>query len=96
MKKLRFSISVRAPRDLVWRKMLEQDSYRRWAAAFGEGSDYEGSWEKGASIRFLSPGGDGMTSQIVENVPGRFVSIRHLGLVVQGVDDTESPAARAR
>jgi uncharacterized protein YndB with AHSA1/START domain len=95
VKKLSFSISVRAPRDLVWRKMLEQDSYRQWTTPFTEGSYYEGSWEKGASIRFLSPGGDGMRAEIAESRRPEFVSIRHLGLISHGVDDTESPAARA-
>lgn len=36
-----------------------------------------------------------MTAEIAESRPGEFVSIRHLGLVSHGVDDTETPAARA-
>ena len=95
MTRLRFSICVRAPRDIVWKRMLDQESYRLWTTAFTEGSYYEGSWEKGAKIRFLSPGGDGMTAEIAESRPCEFVSIRHLGFITHGVDDTESPAARA-
>ena len=95
MKRLRFSVAIAASRRDVWNTMLEPDSYRAWTAAFVEGSYYEGSWEKGARIRFLSAGGDGMTSEIVENRPCEFVSIRNLGIIKDGVDDTESPAARA-
>ena len=95
MKRMSFSVAIAASRQTVWNTMLEPDSYRAWTAAFMEGSYYEGSWETGAKIRFLSPGGDGMIAEIAENRPFAFVSIRHLGITKDGVDDTESPAARA-
>ncbi len=94
MKKLHFSISIQSPKEQVWKKMLEPDTYRQWTEAFGPGSYYEGSWDKGAKIRFLS-GGEGMTAVIAENRKGEFLSIRHLGLVKDGVEDTESPEAKA-
>ena len=95
MKRMSFSVAIAASRQTVWNTMLEPDSYRAWTAAFMEGSYYKGSWETGAKIRFLSPGGDGMIAEIAENRPFAFVSIRHLGITKDGVDDTESPAARA-
>jgi hypothetical protein len=95
MKRSGFSVAIAASKRKVWNTMLEPDSYRAWTAAFGEGSYYEGSWNKGAKIRFLSPGGDGMTAEIAENRPFEFVSIRHRGIIKNGVDDTESLAARA-
>ena len=95
MKRSGFSVAIAASKRKVWNTMLEPDSYRAWTAAFMEGSYYEGSWETGAKIRFLSPGGDGMIAEIAENRPFAFVSIRHLGITKDGVDDTESPAARA-
>ena len=95
MKRLRFSVAIAASRRNVWNTMLEPDSYRAWTAAFTEGSYYEGSWETGAKIRFLSPGGDGMIAEIAENRPFEFVSIRQLRIIKDGADDTESPEARA-
>lgn len=95
MTHLKFSVDIHAPRATVWRKMLEQDSYRDWTTAFTEGSYYEGSWEKGARIHFLSPGGDGMLAEIADNRPQEYVSVRILGIVKGGKDDTESPEARA-
>lgn len=89
MKTLHFSIRIQALREHVWKRMLEQDGYRQWTSAFCAGSYYEGSWDKGQRIRFLGPDGSGgMTSMIVENRPYEFVSIRHLGEIVGGVDDT--------
>ncbi len=46
-------------------------------------------------IRFLSPDGCGMTSVIAENRPHEFLSIRHLGIIKDGVEDTESEEARS-
>lgn len=96
MKPMHFSITIRATREKVWNTMLQPETYRIWTAEFGEGSYYEGSWEQGAKIRFLgADGSGGMTSVIAENQPYRYLSIKHLGIVKNGMDDTESPEAKA-
>lgn len=95
MKTLTFEITIDAPRALVWSRMLDAEGYRAWTAAFCEGSHFEGSWDPGARIRFLAPSGDGMTSEIAEHVPQQFVSIRHLGMIENGVEDTSSDKVRA-
>lgn len=95
MKTVRHSITIRAPREAVWAAMLGPETYRIWTAPFCEGSYYEGSWSAGEKIRFLGPSGEGMTSVIAESRPPEFVSIKHLGMVKDGVEDTTSPAARA-
>ena len=95
MKKLHFAISIKSPKERVWKKMLAPDTYRQWTEAFGKGSYYEGSWDKGAKIKFLSPEGEGMTAVIAENREFEFVSIRLLGFLKDGVEDTESPEAKA-
>ena len=95
MKQLHFSTLIQAPRPLVWEAMLAPDSYKRWAAEFAPDSYYEGSWQPGATIRFLIPGGSGMVSVIAENRPLEFISIKHLGMIDKGVEDTSSPAVLA-
>ncbi|MHB8800844.1 MAG: SRPBCC family protein [Thermoanaerobaculia bacterium] len=96
MKTVRHSITIRAPREAVWAAMLGPETYRAWTAPFCEGSYYEGSWNTGDRIRFLGPGGEGgMTSVIAESRPPEFVSIKHLGIIKDGVEDTTSPAATA-
>ena len=77
MKKLHYAITIEAPRQLVWDTMLAPDTYRQWTSAFCEGSYYEGSWEKSSTIRFLSPGGEGMRAEIAENRPLEHISILH-------------------
>jgi uncharacterized protein YndB with AHSA1/START domain len=88
-------ILIQAPRERVWETMLNSPGYEQWTAAFCEGSRFEGSWETGSTIRFLAPGGNGMVSEIAEHRPAEFVSIRHLGMIENGREDTASEAVRA-
>jgi len=95
METLHFSTTINAPKERVWSTMLDDETYRQWTSGFMEGSYYEGCWEKGSEIRFLGPDLSGMTSRIEENRLHEFISIEHLGIVQNGVDDTESEGARA-
>lgn len=94
-KTLRFTEFIQAPRERVWDLMLGLETYKLWTAAFCEGSTFEGSWAQGGKIRFLAPSGDGMTSEIAENRLHERLSIRHVGEVKGGVDDTSSEQVRA-
>jgi hypothetical protein len=95
MEKLHFSTFIDAPRQKVWRTMLDDAPYREWTRAFSEGSHYIGSWEKGSEIRFLGPDPEtgeegGMYSRIKENRQDEFISVEHLGIIKNGVVDTTS------
>ncbi|RMF59106.1 MAG: SRPBCC domain-containing protein [Calditrichaeota bacterium] len=95
LKQLQFSILIHAPVKVVWDKMLGAETYTRWTAPFTEGSYFEGEWDEGSKIKFLSPSGDGMIAEIAENRPHEFISIRHIGFIVDGVEDTESDSVRS-
>jgi len=95
MKTLHFAAFIHANREAVWNAMLAPETYKIWTAEFSEGSYFEGSWAKGERIRFLSPDGCGITSVIAEHRPHEFLSIRHLGIIKDGVEDTESEEARS-
>ena len=90
-----FDIHIQAPRERVWATMLQSPTYEQWTSAFCEGSRFEGSWNAGERIRFLGPNGQGMVSEIAEHRPAEFVSIRHLGMIDEGGEDTTSEAVRA-
>ena len=90
-----FDILIHAPPEAVWRTMLFSPTYERWTSAFCEGSRYEGGWDAGQTIRFMGPNGEGMVSVIAEHRPAGFVSIRHLGMIAQGVEDPTGEAVRA-
>lgn len=95
VKRVQFTASIKAPASVVWRHVTDPESYRRWTAAFTEGSRFEGSWEPGAKIRFLAPSGDGMVAEIAESRPSEYLSIRHLGFIANGIEDTTSEAVCA-
>ncbi len=95
MKKLQFTILIQASRGQVWDTLLGPVTYRTWTAAFGPGSYFEGTWAQGQRMRFLGPGGDGMVAEIAEARPPEYLSIRHLGEIKGGIEDTESEAVRA-
>lgn len=96
MKKLNESIVINAPREKVWDTMLSDATYREWTKPFHEGSRFEGNWEEGSKMLFLGPieeGESGMVSRIKENRPYEYLSIEHLGIVKDGVEDTTSEEA---
>ena len=98
MQILHFSIQINAPREKVWDTMLTDKTYRQWTTAFGEGGFYKGDWNKGSKIQFLGVDAEsgkemGMTAVIADNRLHEFISIKHLGIVADGVEDTTSEQA---
>lgn len=93
--RLQFTVTIAAPPAVVWHHITSLDSYQHWTSAFAEGSTFQGSWDTGATIRFLSPSGDGMVAEIAESRKDEFISIRHLGFIANGVEDTTSDAVTA-
>jgi hypothetical protein len=98
MKKLQFTVSIHAPASKVYDFMLgisSKSTYEQWTSLFNPTSTYEGSWDKGNKILFIGVDEKGekggMVSRIAENIPNRFVSIQHYGLVKGDKEITEGP-----
>jgi uncharacterized protein YndB with AHSA1/START domain len=87
---LHFEIRINAAPEKVYNTMIDEEHYREWTSAFNPTSYFEGTWQKGSKIRFVGETQDGsqegMISRIKENIPNRFISIEHLGLVIKGKD----------
>ncbi len=97
--KIHLSTVINAPREKVWSTMLDDATYREWTSAFNPGSYYKGGWSQGSKILFLGPDPStgeegGMISRIAENRPHEFISIEHLGIVKNGIEDTTSAVAK--
>lgn len=94
MKKLHLEKLINAPRQKVWENIVNEAPYKEWAAEFMPGSTFEGSWEKGAKIQFVSKNEqgelEGMSSEIADNRPQEFISIKHVGFIKNGIEDTTS------
>lgn len=94
MEKQSFRILINAPREMVWSFLWEDSHYREWTTVFCDGSYAESDWQEGSKILFLSPGRNGMVSQIAVKRSPEFMSFRHLGEVKEGVEDTTSDAVK--
>ena len=88
MKKLQFKKDIKASAEKVYNTMLGIgviETYQQWTSEFNPTSTYEGSWEKGSKIYFVGTDENGkrggMVAEIADNIPFRFVSIRHYGIL---------------
>jgi hypothetical protein len=86
MTTLRYTETMNAPADKVYRTMLGLDNpgtYAQWTYEFNPTSQVRGTWEKGAKMHFVGTDENGkeggMVSVIADHVPGKFVSIQHMG-----------------
>ncbi|CAM4298752.1 tungsten formylmethanofuran dehydrogenase [Flavobacterium terrigena] len=98
MEKLQYKININAPLTKVYDFMLglsNKSTYEQWTAMFNPTSTYEGTWDKGSKILFLGVDEKGekggMVSKIVDNVPNKFVSIQHYGILKADKEITEGP-----
>lgn len=90
MTTLNFSVTINAPKEVVWDKLWSDASYRQWTAVFSPGSFAETDWKEGSSIKFLSPSGDGMYSVIEKKTPYEEMTFKHLGEIHKGVEESKN------
>ena len=98
MKKLQYKKDINATAGKVYDTLLglsDIGTYEQWTAEFNPTSTYEGSWVKGSKIYFIGTDEHGkkggMVSEIAENIPSKFVSIRHYGILDGDKEITEGP-----
>lgn len=94
-KTIELSISIAAPKAKVWSVLLEDETYREWTSVFHPGSYAETDWKEGSSARFLGPEGMGMVSRIDVHRPEEIITLEHLGIVKDGVEDYESDEVKS-
>jgi len=92
---MHFEKTINANAKKVFETMLDKKQFAVWTAYFNPESHFIGSWEKGSKILFLGSDEEenmgGMVSRIKENIPNKFISIEHLGLVQNGIEITSGP-----
>ncbi len=92
---MHFEILIEAKPEEVYKIMLADKTYCEWTKIFNQTSHFNGSWEKDSKILFIGTDEHGkeggMVSRIKENIPNRFISIEHIGLLENGVKKTSGP-----
>jgi hypothetical protein len=86
-----YKVSITAPREVVWNSLWEDASYREWTSEFSPGSHAITDWKKGSKIHFLDGNNQGMFSRVADRKDNEFMSIQHLGMVVDGVEKPNEP-----
>jgi hypothetical protein len=86
MTTLKFTTKINAPKEKVWDILWNDSTYRKWTAAFMEGSYAESDWKEGSKILFLTPKGDGMFSIIEKKIPNEQMTFKHLGELRNGIE----------
>lgn len=78
MKKIEFSIAIKAAKEKVWVTLWEGATFRDWASIIDEGTYMKGIMKEGNEIQFLSSvNGYGVTSLIAKLIPNEYVLFRH-------------------
>lgn len=78
METLDFKIKIEAPPEKVWNVLWEDETYRKWTAAFCEGTYVVTNWDEGGKIHFLNPNGEGMNSIIETKIPNEYMAFKHI------------------
>ena len=98
MKTKRYKININAPASKVYNLMLgleNKKNYEAWTALFNPTSTYEGSWDEGSKMLFVGTDEQGnkggMIAEIAENIPNKFISIKHYGILENGQEILDGP-----
>jgi hypothetical protein len=78
MRKMQFTIEIKASKEKVWATLWEDGTFRDWASLIDEGTNIKGIMEEGNEIQFISSvSGYGVTDLIEKLIPNEFVLFRH-------------------
>ncbi|HOI87887.1 MAG TPA: SRPBCC family protein [Lentimicrobium sp.] len=100
LRKHSFRIHIRSTAVNVWNALFDDQSYRKWTSVFCEGSYLEGELKQGGRVRFLTPKGNGMYSNVVVYKLHQQIVFQHIGNVSElneePVDDNSEKWTGAR
>ncbi len=94
MNKISKSIIINASPEVIWETITDPRKYQDWTYVFGGNSYFEGGWNEGDAIHFLTKDEEGnlqgMVAEIAKSRYPAFISIRHLGYMA---DDESADTA---
>jgi hypothetical protein len=90
MKRMHFSLEIKASKEKVWKTLWEEKTFRDWQNIIDEGTYMVGEMKEGNEVQFISSvSGYGVTSLIEKLIPNEFVAFRHIA-------DTKNSGERER
>ena len=90
METLNYETTVHAPIQKVWDLLWTPETYAEWTQFFMPGSQFKTDWKIEGKTYFLDDKGNGMVSTIKSLNKPYEVVFSHLGMINDGVEDTQS------
>ncbi|PKF75625.1 SRPBCC family protein [Chryseobacterium sp. PMSZPI] len=90
METLSYETVIDAPVQKVWDILWSPETYSEWTKYFSAGSIMKSDWKIGGKTYFLNDKGEGMVSTIDSLEEPYQVVFKHLGVVKDGIEDTQS------
>ncbi|MBB4805766.1 uncharacterized protein YndB with AHSA1/START domain [Chryseobacterium defluvii] len=92
METLSFETVINAPLQKVWDILWGAETYTEWTKFFSPGSEskMKSDWKVGGKTYFLNANDEGMVSTIDSLDEPNQIVFKHLGMVSNGVEDTQS------
>jgi hypothetical protein len=96
MKQLTYTATIKAGKQKVWETMLHPTSYKEWVNAAWPGSFFEGKWEEGESLKFMTADRSGTLATLVEHRPYDYSLASHAAVLnAGGTEDLDSDIAKS-
>ncbi len=90
MKTLSYNIEIYATKEKIWDILFNPTTYSQWTHYFSPDSVLKTDWAVDGKTYFLAKNGDGMISTIDSIDHPNSVVFKHLGIIKDGVEDTNS------
>ncbi len=84
IKTIKKSIDINAPKEKVYRLLIDDSATREWYAEFNPGAYADTDWKQGSDVMFKDGEGNGIAGKIIENTPGKAIVIEFDAMVSQG------------
>lgn len=94
METLSYSIIINATKNKIWDTLWSSATYNEWTKFFNPESQMRSDWQVGGKTYFTDKNGNGMVSTISKLDEPNQVVFEHLGMIQDGVEDTESEGVK--
>ena len=96
MEKLKYQIEIDASAKKVWDVLWNENTYSQWTYFFSPDSNMVTDWQIGGKIYFTdSSRKNGMVSTIERIEEPKHLVFKHLGEIINGVEDLDSEKVKA-
>lgn len=90
METLSYETVIDAPLQKVWDILWGPETYGEWTKFFSPDSKMKSDWKVGGKTYFLNAKDEGMVSTIDSLDEPNQIVFKHLGIVKDGIEDTQS------